>query len=54
MPHLLLSGADTDLDEEIPLLQLVSQHVPVPSLNEIISPDDKKSVIVEINEDASI
>ena len=41
MPH-LLSGADTDLDEGIPLLQLVSQHVPVPSQSEIKSPDDKK------------
>ena len=53
VPH-LLSGADTDLDEGIPLLQLESQHVPVQSQSEIKSPDDKKSAIVEINEDASI
>jgi hypothetical protein len=37
-----LLGADTDLDEEIPLLQLESQHVPVPSLSEIKSLHDKK------------
>ena len=53
VPH-LLSGTDTDFDEGIPLLQLESQHFPVPSLSEVKSPDDKKSAIVEINEDASI
>ena len=50
VPH-LLSGADSNFDEGIPLLQLESQHVPVPSQSEIKSPDDKKSVIVEVNED---
>ena len=50
MPH-LLSGADSNFDEGIPLLQLESQNVPVPSQSEIKSPDDKKSVIVEVNED---